>query len=294
MAIEQVKTDTRDDIFARIRGKVPIPVVPVVAAKVTREANNPNVNAGTIVRILRDDQALAGRVMAISNSALYRRAVATTSLEAAVVRIGMRNIRDIAIALSTKSLNQRFGPTEKRLWDHAVATALATSVVIKICGRRDDAFVLGLLHNLGKVILNNVSAAEFERAEAMVSAEKISDVDAETKIFSFNHAEVGAATMLEWNMHADHVDAIFWYRSIAEAAHLSTSAKFLAAVVNVSAALADNMDGDNLAEHETPLPKLVAIARGDGAKSLGLSPEQLVVVDEEVRALCDSERSIYD
>ena len=77
------------DVYNVIRGKVELPVMPMVATKIVEECENPDVTAADLGRIIADDIALTGRLLNLANSAAYRRRMPVETVEAAVVRVGI-------------------------------------------------------------------------------------------------------------------------------------------------------------------------------------------------------------
>jgi len=129
------------------------PMLPTVALKVMELSRKPDVDFDSVLSVLETDAMLAGRVLAISQSALYSSRSPVTSLRQGLVRLGIKTLRNVVLEAA---LNMRifrvpgFEPLTERLRVHASSTAHLASLVAKHCKLDPDtAFICGLLHDVG-------------------------------------------------------------------------------------------------------------------------------------------------
>lgn len=195
-----------------------LPVVPVVAQKVMDEMTRVSCSAESLSAIIRGDQALMGRILRIANSAFYRRPIPAKTLEQAVVRLGLGLVRDLAISLSTQSLFKRFGPLETQMWEHSIAVGTAAQLIAKQTGAKDtgEAFVAGMMHDTGKVLLNNHAPELYAKAVARAAQEGRSLYAIEREEFGFDHAVVGGLMLKKWELPDEIVNAAVWHHSSDE------------------------------------------------------------------------------
>ncbi len=114
--------------------------------------------------------------------------------------LGLKTIRSLVLSLSTRSLYKKFGMTEQKMWDHSVGTATAARILSTGLGSEvgDIAFIGGLMHDLGKVVLNNETPELFTEVMMKTYNEGISSIEAEQEIYGYNHAEIGASVSGKW------------------------------------------------------------------------------------------------
>jgi HD-like signal output (HDOD) protein len=138
-----------------------LPMLPQVTAQVLQLVNNADSDAAALSKLIQSDQALAGHVMRIANSAAYSPTAKMTSLQQAIARLGMQNIAEIATAATMgPSMFQvaGFEPLIKEIWLSSLATAVWAREIARQ-GRRnvESTFLCGLLFQIGRpVVLQTV------------------------------------------------------------------------------------------------------------------------------------------
>lgn len=178
-----------------------LPVVPVVANKVLSAASDPDSTARLLGLVISRDQALASRVLRIANSAFYGVNRQINTISEAVTIIGFDGIKNLALALSMRGIYKSFGLLEQLLWDHSAGVAItaqlaASHVHLK---QKEEVFISGLLHDVGKIVLLNQEREKYTRVVQMVYNEDYSFSMAEEEIFGFDHAIVGSMVVKNWN-----------------------------------------------------------------------------------------------
>lgn len=205
-----------------------LPTMPAAALAVIRETDSAVSNARSISKHLVQDQSLATRVLRLSNSAYYGLSRQVSDINEAVIILGNRTVRNLAvIASSFPWLSKSFpgygiGPAE--MWKHAFGTGVAAKVVARKYGEADPetAFTAGLIHNLGLVAL---SARLEGRSGVLVTHAKQANAtfsEIEIATFGFDHSAVGAHLAEMWNLPAALTACIRFHHSPNEAtAHQS-------------------------------------------------------------------------
>jgi HD-like signal output (HDOD) protein len=129
------------------------PTLPTVAVELMQLSQQPEVSFEEVVCLLERDSMLAGRVLQIVQSPLYSGAMKTESLHAALVRLGLRTLRDIVmeIAMNLKVFkSEDYAETMDLLREHSTATAHLARAVSKYTATEGEyAFLVGLLHDVG-------------------------------------------------------------------------------------------------------------------------------------------------
>lgn len=191
-----------------------LPALPSVATRVIQLTDDPNSTAQDINNVLNQDQAITARVLRMANSAFYGYARRINTVTDAVVFMGFKTIRSIVIAASVSDiLNQEiegYALQQGELWRHSQCTAMAARLIARRAKfpTLDVAYTAGLLHDIGKVILNQtMTEAYFEVVERAGEGEIPFD-KVEDEILGFNHALVGSRVAGKWNLPDQLVEAI--------------------------------------------------------------------------------------
>jgi len=198
VSVEKLIADTCD-----------LPTIPTVALKVMELMEEESTSAADLKRVIEVDPALAARVLKISNSALYGCRGSVTSLPTAIMVMGFDTLKSVVIAASTRSIYKRFGLTEKFLWEHSLVNGLASrAIAAKVgLGKLDEAFVAGLLHDIGKVVIDNSAPAQYQMLVSKVFCEGLDFEDAERAMFGFSHVDVGAMVAKKWKL-SEELEAV--------------------------------------------------------------------------------------
>jgi putative nucleotidyltransferase with HDIG domain len=264
-----------------------LPPLPQVASQVLRVSADPDSNAEDLRKIIAMDQALTSQILKISNSAMFGMVREVTTLTQAIMTLGFSTIKSVVIASSAKNLYHRgtVGLQERLIWEHALVSAIASRAFAKSLRfpRLEEAFIGGLLHDIGKSVLGLKFPERYGALLRSVYNENGVCLDLELDTFGFDHAMVGEALLDRWNLAPNLQDAVRWHHdpSHAEEAH-----RDLAAIV----ALANHL----ALEEKVGLgdPHHLESASQQAMAILKLSPEALVGVKEGVRTSIEQDKTM--
>lgn len=191
----------RDRLVERIsQGKLELPVLPEVASQVVQLSNDPNADTRQLAGIIRRDQAMAGHLMRVANSPLYATATPLVSLDQVVSRMGMKKVREIALVISCQSKVFAVPGHEaevKSLFRHSlVAAAFAQEIARSRRWNVEEAFLCGLLHDVGKPVLWQELIDLHKAANCAV------DDNACRGAIGVLHARVGSELVRHWALPA--------------------------------------------------------------------------------------------
>lgn len=177
-----------------------LPVLPATAQKVLGLISDPDASIEKIKRIVSADPGLATKILKIANSAFYGGYRNIQNLSQAILRLGLNSVRNIVVAASMKNVYKRFGLSEKLLWEQMIGSAMAASLIARHTKVADpeDAFIGGLLHDVGKIVLNNEYPDEYARVMEKVYVEAQSFHEAELEVFSFSQRDIGSLIVKKW------------------------------------------------------------------------------------------------
>ena len=215
--------------------KIEVPMLPEVASRVLALSNDPDSDAAQLANLIQGDQALAGHVMRIANSAAYTPNASMVSLQQAIARLGMGVISEISLvaSLNSKMFN---APTFKgrisEIWAHALCTALWGKEVARTSKRNVEAsFLCGLLHSIGRpVVLQSI----FDYTKEHQLSLSIEEALALEQLY---HVDFGVVVVEKWGMPSTVQESVRSYQHYADAEGSVEQAM----VINAAALLASEM-----------------------------------------------------
>lgn len=177
-------------------------MMPQTARKVIDLVSKETSTAQDLANVIEKDANITTRILKIANSAFYGLRREVTTVQRAIVILGYKSVRSLTIASSSKAMHKRFGITEQLMWDHSVGTAIIGRILSKgkSAGVGEMAFVGGLLHNVGKAIMNNQCPEAYNEVMMSVYNDKIDYPEAEKSIFGYTYPEVGSRIIEKWGL----------------------------------------------------------------------------------------------
>lgn len=190
-----------------------LPALPAVVNQLFKALDDDDVNAEKMSGIIGSDQVLAAKTLRLANSSFYgmRREICTIHESLAI--IGFNGIRNLVAAIAVTG-QFRAAPGLRadvgRFWHHAITVALGARALagLKDSCNEDDAFMAGLLHDIGKLVLLIYMPERYRDIMAASDAHAIPLVAAEMKALGTDHAVIGATLARKWNFPSHIVDAI--------------------------------------------------------------------------------------
>ncbi|MEK7280066.1 MAG: HDOD domain-containing protein [Nitrospirota bacterium] len=264
-----------------------LPVVPVVANKVLSAAADPESTARLLGLVISRDQALASRVLRIANSAFYGVNRQINTISEAVTIIGFDGIKNLALALSMRGIYKSFGLLEQLLWDHSAGVAIAAQLAASHVHlkQKEEVFISGLLHDVGKIVLLNQEREKYTRVVQLVYNEDYSFSRAEEEIFGFDHAIVGSMVIKKWNFPDFLVSIARYHNDILSYKDGDSNISLMLALVNFADLLCHKLG----IGRRTPLEG-IDIMSCDCIKVLNFSQEQVDDLQAEIPEILEREK----
>lgn len=197
----------KDVVLRKIYSKIDeIPTLPAVVPKLLSVMERDGTNASDIANTISTDPALTSKILKIANSAYYGFSQEILSLKLAMPLLGQNMVKSLALSIGViQSLpSDRKSPnfSDKGLWVHSLAVATLMQELGKRFrkeGNSEHFFIIGLLHDIGKVVLNQYFRDIFQEALAEVHNEGIAGLHiAERRLIGFDHGEIGAILLTRW------------------------------------------------------------------------------------------------
>lgn len=193
-----------------------IPPMPNVMVKALSVIKNPSTGIAELAKIMQVDQAISTKTLSLVNSAFYGFRQQITSIQKALVVLGMMKAKNIIMSLALKQMMTAQGSRE--LWEHSIKCAVAAEILAKEFKviNPDDAFVIGFLHDVGKILLNSKNPLKYSKVRYLAAQDNVSLVDIEDAQFGTNHCVLGALVSKKWQLPVILTNCIRYHHDPAQ------------------------------------------------------------------------------
>ena len=231
-----------DNINDLINTLKEVPAMPNVIMHALNVIKDPESSMKELARIVSYDQSLSTKVLTLVNSAYYGFPQQITSIARAISLIGMSKAKNIILTVAMRPMLVSHG--DKELWNHSIITAVGCEHIaknLKIMDA-DEAFVIGFLHDLGKIVLNIKSPQLYEKVKETVELSNSSILEVEQVYFGTNHCQMGSLLAKKWQLPLLINNVIKYHHS----PNLSSIPIACSLVYLVDSLVKDNFDPNSL------------------------------------------------
>jgi len=198
------------DVFQQTLEKklADLPTLPTVISKIIETANNPNTTTEEMQRLIVMDQGLASKILRIVNSAYYGFPKRISTISQAVMILGFSTVRNLVMGISAFGMlaqkSMPYGLNRSKFWEHCAAVAVGGNILAKYRLPRnqnapEEAFLGGLLHDVGSLFLDSYFPVQYAVAMAFAAREGKSAREAESLVLGIDHVMVGKRISEHWN-----------------------------------------------------------------------------------------------
>jgi HD-like signal output (HDOD) protein len=193
-----------------------MPSLPTTVSKVLDVCNNPKTSPIDLDRVIQLDPVLMGRVLKLINSAYYSLGAQVTSIVRAIIMLGVNTVKNLALSsavLDRVSSKKDFHALNMEgFWRHSLCVGVTAKLIAKRRGidpkSLEEYFAAGLLHDIGKIPLNNALADEYVRTMSFADRERVSLVAAERRGLGMDHCEAGRIVAENWKLTGAIADTV--------------------------------------------------------------------------------------
>lgn len=178
-----------------------------------------DVSFGRLSDLIEKDTVIAGNILRLVNSALYGRRGTVNSVRSAVSVLGLNKLRNFVLGMSVSRMwTQSALPksfSTARFNQHNVATAILADLLAQYLPVHypEGAFVAGLFHDLGKMLIAIGMRAEAEEIHKLYKTGKMPLIECEEAVLGLNHADLSAAAVVSWNLPEPIQNAVLHHHS---------------------------------------------------------------------------------
>jgi len=189
-----------------LRSMAELPPMPQVVVKAQEKMSDPTSTFKDLGRIIETDQAIAARVLKLANSAYYGLRGMVSSIHQASIVLGYEALGEVITVVGAAGLLDNilegYGLDSGALWQHSLAVAFGSRIIAKAKhpALENDVFSAGLLHDAGKIVLDEYVHKKEKEFDALMEDGQTSFLTAEKKIFGFDHADLTFELCQKWSI----------------------------------------------------------------------------------------------
>lgn len=189
-----------------------LPTLPNIVKQIAKMVDSPETTGRQLGAEIARDQVISAKVLKLVNSGFYGFTQSISSIPHAVTMLGFNAVKSLVLSSSViDSMDKAF----PGLWDHSLACARTCTLIAKQLGMPDpeELSTIGLLHDLGKVVIYQTMRGQFQRVQLRVEKKEMLVYQAEEEVLGVNHGELGSWLLDKWALPtsltapiADHHD----------------------------------------------------------------------------------------
>lgn len=175
---------------------------PAAALEIFEVLRDAEIDGKRLASVIGRDPVLTGRILKTANSPFYGRQRKVGTIEQALVVLGFHVVRDLAVSFALVAMGRTASPAAAPLWRHSQQVGVLAATLAKVVRTVDPAaaMVVGMLHDLGEVVMLEVEPARHTQLLARMKHDDPRIVMAERVLFGIDHADLGAACVLHWGL----------------------------------------------------------------------------------------------
>lgn len=253
--IDELSPEGQEELERLIDRTNELKQLPLVARKIMQIIENPKSTAGDLEKIMESDQALTLKILKIANSSFYGLLRKVNTLQRAILVVGFKAIKDIAVSTAILNMYRSSDPHSLKLWENAVGVGIATRMLSLEFDKTDveEAFVSGLLHNVGKtLVLRNFPGQTREIYAQVMKDPNTNELELEKDAFGFTHTHASGVLAKRWNLSSSLEATVRYYPFFREVSwtELDMPVKLSIALVSVATRICRRLG----IGYENPMP----------------------------------------
>ncbi len=201
---------TKKEIMTQIYEEIDnIPPIPENVARLRNLIQDARASIAKISFYIKQDPGLTADMLRISNSAWYMPRTRIDTIERAVTTIGLRQLDSILLSIGAKKVLHSRYKTMEAIWEHSSQCAFYAQSLAKMKGVEIEvAYIVGLLHDIGKLILLTLTPELMQRITTLSEIKSISVAEIEKLAIGIDHAQIGEMITAKWRFPAKVAVAI--------------------------------------------------------------------------------------
>ena len=268
------------DIRNEIEKVNEIVTLPTILTEIMGELNKDEAVTFKITRMVETDAALTSSILRVVNSPFYGLRHEVANVGNAITLLGHSEISRILITFFMKQQFRKLSRHQEsyleRLWSHSLNTAALATLISREfnIGLHGEEYTAALLHDIGKIVLIQQFAPEFDSITETMKQSGRADVDVEKEILGMSHDEIGGMLGDRWRLPPELVEVLKFHHSPGNATHygeLTTIVRFadlMAETLDFGIGEGKTLVPDNEDESYILLGKMYPLAKALGQKEV--------------------------
>jgi len=282
--------ERQDPLIEKIQGVIDrMPSLSTTVSKVLEVCNSPNTSASDLNRVISLDPVLTGQVLKLINSAYYALPNQIASLARAIIMLGLNTVKNLAIStavIGTLAKKSSFTTLPMNaFWAHSIGVAVTAKALAAArnlsASEREEVFVAGMLHDLGKIPLNICFPEPFAQALQLAALQQSPLLQAEQWLVGVGHDEAGHLIGEKWRLGPAIVEAMAFHHDPEQASDEHRDLVATVALANLYANIYEIGSAGDLHPDSGFLMKVLTMM---GLKWVDLQPLEAIVTAEIAKA----------
>jgi HD-like signal output (HDOD) protein len=232
-----------------------MPSLSTTVGKVLEVCSRTDASPNELNKVISLDPVLTGQVLKLINSAYYSMVSKVTSLTRAITMLGMNTVKNMALSTaiiqSVAGSNKSKALPTVKFWAHSIGVGVSAKLLATASGvsiqEREEFFIAGMLHDLGKIPFGD----EYIQALAIARQEQRPLVEVEREFFGIDHQEVGALIGEKWMLKGFLASGISCHHAVDLAGDDDRARVAIISLANMYVNIQDiGYAGDPFPEHE--------------------------------------------
>jgi len=267
-----------EELQDKIKTIANLPTLPHIASKLMKIISSPNTNADMVAALVAQDVSLSAKVLRLANSAFYGIPKSVNTLKSAVVVLGFKIIHTMVLSLTVFDM---FGKNDSKkaifdreaFWQHSLKCGTTARLLAQKRKQNmpldpEEAFCAGLLHDVGKVVMEQYLHTDFHKALLYARAHRISGFEAEKHVLGYTHSDVALWLTTSWSLPDEILQPLIYHHEPDSAQNCSDSV-ILCHTADILSHADDEFDVNEL------LPQI---------KAVGITPQELTDIIQKIPA----------
>ncbi len=259
---EDESSEQGSDIISRVKSIEGLPSFPSTHAEILKLTKSDDASSDDIADKLQLDPGLLATLFKLVNSSAYGFNKQVKDLSLAVTLLGLEEIANLVLAAQVfdklGNYDDGAGLDLKEFWRHSVGTAfVARAVARKLNTEVESAFLAGMMHDLGKIILDRYFGDYYKAVFEVIGSEDVTILQAEKEILGVTHAAVGGQLAEEWKFPKNYLNAIAYHHDVRTAPRYQR----LVCIIHLADVICRHLEYGNGGDTQKPDPDDSALDR---------------------------------
>ena len=210
----------KNKVIEILNSEIEVPTMLSISLQIDALSRDARSTADDISKIIRLDPALTGKVLRVANSSMYASVQRVVSLQQAIAKLGLNEIRRITISIAIINSFKNTNVDYERFWIHSITVAfIAEAIAARTNNDRykGEIYIAGLLHDIGVLIMDQYMTDIYNKVFNVAVKNKYDLQVVEGKILGITHAEVGGILLNKWKIPANVTNCVMCHHWPQEA-----------------------------------------------------------------------------